>query len=111
MNKNTRWILFGLSFAFMGISMPNCPGQQAMQTQINDLQTTKQKLETRLAAVESKSTAVEGFMKKMDEALPNLVTITQQNQEKITALETQIKDITAKMEAMAKPAAGKPKKK
>jgi TolA-binding protein len=104
MKKNTRWVLFGLSFAFMGIAMPNCPGQQAMQTQINDLQTSKQKLDTRVAAVESKSNAVEGFMKKMDEALPNLVTITTQNQEKITALENQIKEIQAKLESMSKPA-------
>ncbi len=109
MKKNTRWILLGLSFATMGIAMPNCPGQQAMQQQINDLQSSKGKLEGRLAALESKSTAVEGFMKKMDEALPGLVTLTQQNQTKLAELENQVKEIQAKLESMAKPAKGKKK--
>lgn len=37
LSRTFRWILFSAAFVGLGIAMPSCPGQQAMQQQVETL--------------------------------------------------------------------------
>ena len=57
------------AFMFLGISMPSCPGQQAMQQQLDQLQAknaeqakTVQKLDSQLKAMSSDMTQVKTLL-------------------------------------------------
>src|SRR4051812_33793358 len=39
MNKNLRWAAMGIATLALGFSMPSCPGQQAVQQQVDSLVT------------------------------------------------------------------------
>ncbi len=39
MNKKIKWLAYGIALMGLGFTMPSCPGQQAMQQQIDALQT------------------------------------------------------------------------
>lgn len=56
MNKKLfLWITLGTAFAGMGISMPSCPGQQAMQQQIDELKTKNSEMANHIRALESQT--------------------------------------------------------
>ena len=55
MNKKIQALVTAGAFLGMGIAMPSCPGQQAMQQQIDTLQTKTIELTQKISKVDSQN--------------------------------------------------------
>lgn len=53
MKQNLKWLVFGAATIGMGMSLPSCPGQQAMQQQLDTLQTAQAELQKKIQAQEA----------------------------------------------------------
>jgi septal ring factor EnvC (AmiA/AmiB activator) len=52
MSKKFVAPVIGASFLMMGLSMPSCPGQQAMQQQVDALKASETEMKNRIAGLE-----------------------------------------------------------
>jgi predicted nucleic acid-binding Zn-ribbon protein len=102
MSKKFVSPVIGASFLMMGLSMPSCPGQQAMQQQVDALKAGETEMKNRIAGLERQIQALR------DEA--------EQNKGLMAQLSTgvaehgkAIEEIQAGLKAAAKPAKGKKK--
>jgi septal ring factor EnvC (AmiA/AmiB activator) len=69
-SKNIRWALLACSVALMGFTMPSCPGQQAMQEQIDSMKSAQAELTKRVQMDEA-------LVKQMSETLTQIKTESQ----------------------------------
>ena len=109
MNSKIRVLVFAIAVVGMGISMPSCPGQDAMQKQIDSLTQSNADLKRQVAAMDTtvKSTATDmGQAKQLLEQMTNAI---QAQKTSVMNLETSIKDVQTQMTAI-QAALPKPKK-
>ena len=59
------WILGLTALLGMGITMPSCPGQQAMQQQIDNLQTANQDLSKKVQLLNTQLNAIANDMNQV----------------------------------------------
>ena len=52
-NKSLRWLVLLGAVATTAVTMPSCPGQQAMQKQIDDLTKREAKLNEKMSALDA----------------------------------------------------------
>jgi septal ring factor EnvC (AmiA/AmiB activator) len=116
LSKTSLYRLAILSAAFlgMGAGMPSCPGQQAMQQQIDTLQGTTNEQTKKLQVLESQVKALageNGQMKMLLEQVVNRVQAQQQSLEQtntaVQAIQAKLTQLTAAPTKAAKPAAKK----
>lgn len=101
-------VWMGLAVSMMAITMPACPGQQAMQQQIDDLTKRDADLNKRLAALENTVRIDAANLAPIQQAMAPMGQQLQTMGPRIDALEAGMKDIQAKMAAAAAaPAKGK----
>lgn len=53
MKPNLKWLTFAAAMIGLGMSMPSCPGQQAIQQQLDSLQTAQAEMQKKLQAQDS----------------------------------------------------------
>ena len=94
--RQLKWLVMGTALMGMGVAMPNCPGQQAMQQQIDSLQTSQAEitkrmmnLDTQVKAVNGKLQAFEDFAKQASESI-------QAQKTAIEALGAAVKELQAR---------------
>jgi septal ring factor EnvC (AmiA/AmiB activator) len=100
MNKRMLWLAIPAAFITMGISMPSCPGQQAMQQQLDGLQTKNAEAIKRVQTLES-------TIKTLDTEVTQLKTLVTQVSQTVLAQ----KEAIEKLESAKAPAKSAPKAK
>jgi outer membrane murein-binding lipoprotein Lpp len=98
-------LLVGACFA-MAMTLPSCPGQQAMQQQIDALQTTQQELAAKVRAMEAQvkgSSAGSEEQKKMMGDLAGAVTM---QKTAIDNLNASVQQLDAKVAALSSSKSG-----
>jgi septal ring factor EnvC (AmiA/AmiB activator) len=53
MNQKLTWVAIGTAFFGMAMTLPSCPGQQAMQQQIDGLTTHQRQLDQRIQGLDT----------------------------------------------------------
>jgi septal ring factor EnvC (AmiA/AmiB activator) len=87
------------AFLAMGISMPSCPGQQAMQQQIDGLNTKNGELTKKMQTMDNQLKGMAGEMGQMKELLAQVSNT-------VLAQKTAIEQLEAAMKAAPKGKAG-----
>jgi septal ring factor EnvC (AmiA/AmiB activator) len=105
MKKYFRYLVFAASFAGMGISMPSCPAQQAMQQQIDALQTTNMDYAKKLRTLQTTVTGLSNDMNQVKQLLPQMTNVIQAQKGALDQLDTTVQQMRGK----GKPAAKKHK--
>lgn len=123
-NQNTRnpkslgfAIVAVTGFIGLGMAMPSCPGQQAMQQQIDSLQATTNDLSKRLQTIDAQGKTLTSDMSQVKQLLKPMSDAIQAQKTAIDQLDANFKELQAKLAAAAaakpapKPAAKAPAKK
>jgi septal ring factor EnvC (AmiA/AmiB activator) len=100
MNKKFYVILFA-AFIGMGMSMPSCPGQQAMQQQIDTLTTQNADLTKRVQGLDSQVKQLNSDMGQVKQLLKPMSDAIQAQKAGMDQLDANMKEIQAKMTAAA----------
>jgi peptidoglycan hydrolase CwlO-like protein len=98
MHKNLRILAFASAFVGMGIAMPQCPGQQAMQQQIDGLEAKGQDTTRRLQAMDAEVKRLNGEFVTAKQLLAQMT-------DAIQAQKTALDKLNGAMEAQAQAAA------
>ncbi len=114
MKKQSKLLTLSLSFltiGLMGIAMPSCPGQQAMQTQIDALTQKATETDRKLQSLNGQ---IQGLSKELAEQKGingNLSEAVLAQKESLKKFEEDLKTVTTAMSAKSsgKPAAKKKK--
>jgi septal ring factor EnvC (AmiA/AmiB activator) len=114
--KNTKLAAVVLVSAFLtlGLSMPSCPGQQAMQQQIDSLQIDNTSLKKRVGALEAQLKTDSDDMSTAKQLLSQMTTAIKEQQAALGQLDTAVKELAVKVAtkpAPARPAPATPKRK
>jgi septal ring factor EnvC (AmiA/AmiB activator) len=102
------------SVLFMGIAMPSCPAQQAMQQQIDTLQTSNVDTAKKLKQLQTDLTSLSTEMAQVKQLLPQMTSVIQAQKAEMEQIASELKNLhsnkTSKTLAkpMAKPMAAKP---
>jgi septal ring factor EnvC (AmiA/AmiB activator) len=108
MKKYLRWIVIGAAFSGMGIAMPSCPGQQAMQQQLDTLQTSNAELTKKVQSMQAQLTSINSDMGQVKQLLPQMTNVIQAQKGALEQLDATVKSMQSKSGKSAKAA---PKKK
>lgn len=92
LTSKLKWVVMALAVSGMGISMPSCPGQQAMQQQIESLQSSQADTTRKLMAIDAKA-------KDLENKLGQLAQVVQGMNQQMT---TKNDATTAEIEKMKK---------
>ncbi|MBI2711376.1 MAG: hypothetical protein HYX41_00740 [Bdellovibrio sp.] len=95
MNKNLKWAVLSLSVIGMGMAMPSCPGQQAMQQQIEALQTSNTDMQKKVSALSKDVATLQAEMNQAKELIPQMTNVIQAQKAAMEQLEATVKDIRA----------------
>jgi peptidoglycan hydrolase CwlO-like protein len=66
MNSKLKWVALAASVFGMGLSMPSCPGQQAVQQQVDKLQAENQEIKAKVSQMENVVNGMKANMEKME---------------------------------------------
>ena len=83
----------------MGITMPSCPGQQAMQQQIDSLTASNQQLTRKIQEMDGQLKPLVTDMGQVKQLLPEMTNVIQGHRSELAALTEQVKQLQAKMPA------------
>ena len=93
MTKNLRYGALVAAFIGMGMSMPGCPDQKAIQSQIDALQASSAELKTRVQALDQQMSGITNASNQTQELLTQMNGVIQAQKQ---AMDT----LAAKVEAM-----------
>src|SRR4051812_23085294 len=96
MKKYSQWFVFAAAFLGMGIAMPSCPGQQAMQQQIDALQTSNTDLTKKVQTLNTEITTLHKDMEQVKQLLPQITNVIQAQKGALDQLDGTVKDMQAK---------------
>jgi septal ring factor EnvC (AmiA/AmiB activator) len=102
MSKKLRWLAFSAAFLGMGFAMPSCPGQQAMQQQIDALTTTNAALTKKVQELDSQVKTLNTDMNSAKEIFNQLNNAIQAQKTALEQLDTAFKASQAKPAPVAK---------
>jgi peptidoglycan hydrolase CwlO-like protein len=97
MKKHVRWVVFAVAFSGLGLSMPSCPGQQAMQQQIDALQTSNADLTKKIQALTTQLGSLNNDMTQVKQLLPQMTNVIQAQKGTLDQLDTTIKEIQTRL--------------
>src|SRR3954451_19950187 len=103
------YIVLFAAFTFMGMSMPSCPGQQAMQQQIDTLTAQNQELNKRTLAFDAQIKALNGDMVQVKTLLKPMADAIQAQKAAMDQLNANFNEIKTKMTPAPKGGAKKKK--
>jgi septal ring factor EnvC (AmiA/AmiB activator) len=93
MNKNLKWAVLSLGVLGMGMAMPSCPGQQAMQQQIDSLQTSSTEMTKKVQALNAQVTALQKDMDQAKQLLPQMTNVIQAQKAALDQIEATVRDM------------------
>lgn len=96
LKKSWKWIILPISVAGMGITMPSCPGQQAMQQQIDSLQTTNQDLNKKIQALTLQVNSLNSDMNQVKQLMPQITSLLTAEKTALEQLDATVKDLQGK---------------
>jgi uncharacterized protein YoxC len=99
--KNYRIIALAGAALTMGMSMPSCPGQQAMQQQLDALQQSNDITTKRIQSLDAQNKAMVQELTQDKQLLEQLATAIQTQKNAIDQLNTAVKTLDTKVTAMA----------
>ena len=103
-SNKTFYVVLGTAFLGMGMSMPSCPGQQAMQTQIDTLTQQNQELNKRTLSLDSQVKSLNSDMTQVKTLLKPMADAIQAQKAGMDQLDANLKEMQTKLAAAAKPA-------
>ena len=95
MNKTSRWLATGAAVVGMGMSMPSCPGQQAMQQQVDELQKREVAATQKAQALEGQVRALSGDMGQVKQLLEQVSRTVLAQKDSITQMEANVQKLAA----------------
>jgi septal ring factor EnvC (AmiA/AmiB activator) len=101
--KKLKWLIAGTALSGLGIAMPSCPGEQAMQQQLDQLQAKSIENSRRAQQAEAQAKTLQNDMNQIKQSLNQVITYVQQQN-------TRIEQLTADVQSMKKPVRGGGKK-
>jgi septal ring factor EnvC (AmiA/AmiB activator) len=104
MNRKLYWLAIGSACATLGLSMPSCPGQQAMQQQVDAAQAKSAELERRVQQMDAQ-------VKALGKDMVDVKTLLAEVSKNVLAQADTIKQMDEAMKARAAAPAPKGKKK
>ncbi|MCM2278224.1 MAG: hypothetical protein NDJ89_09130 [Oligoflexia bacterium] len=102
MSKNSfdkfkwKWLAIPAAVAGMGISMPSCPGQQAMQQQIDALQASNADLTKKVQMLETQNKTTAQDLSQIKQLLEQMTNAIQGQKGELTQLGTAVKELQAR---------------
>lgn len=93
MNKKLMWVVTGAAFLGMGVAMPSCPGQQAMQQQIDTMQAKETESLRKIQALE-------GQVKNLSDGMKQIQQVLTQFSQVVVSHKTAIEEVTKQVEAL-----------
>ena len=109
MDKRVAWILAVTAVLAMGISMPSCPGQQAMQQQIDQIAAKQTELIKNISNLDKQVKAFDADMKTVKEVMPQMGKNLADMHGKINEIVSEINMIETKIAPKSGKAGGKKK--
>jgi septal ring factor EnvC (AmiA/AmiB activator) len=97
MKKHLRWLVFLTAFCGMGISMPSCPGQQAMQQQIDALQTSNADLTKKVQTLTTQLESANADLTQIKQVLPQMTNVIQAQKGALDQLDASVKELDSKV--------------
>jgi peptidoglycan hydrolase CwlO-like protein len=111
MTNTGRIAIFIAAFIGMGMSLPSCPGDKAMQQQIDMLNQSNQDMTRKLQNLDTQIKGTGGDIIAQKSLITQLATTVGAQKDAIDNLYNQIKSLEAKMATPAPKAKKKPVKK
>ena len=102
MKKYYKYLIFAASFVGMGISMPSCPGQQAMQQQIDALQTANLETNKKLHTLQTQVTTFSNDMNQIKQLMPQMTNVIQAQKGALDQLDATVQQMKNKGKPSAK---------
>ncbi len=102
LKSNLKWIILPAAFAAMGIAMPSCPGQQAMQQQIETLTTTNTDLNKKVQVLTTQLNGLTNEMNQVKQILPQVTSLLTSQKTVLDQLDSSVKDLQAKAKNLKK---------
>lgn len=109
MKQNLKWVAFGAAMIGMGMSLPSCPGEQAMQQQLDSLQTTQADLQKKLQAHETQLKSMLQTQEQEKQLLEQMTSAIQAQRGALEELNHSLKEMQAQATAAQSKSATKPK--
>src|SRR4051812_11566300 len=97
MKKNLRWMSYSAAFIGMGMAMPSCPGQQAMQQQIDTLQTANMDLSKKVQSLSMQFSTLSNDMAQVKQLLPQMTNVITGQKGALDKLDTDVKQLQGKV--------------
>lgn len=97
---NRHLVLLASAFVGLGMSMPSCPGQQAMQQQIDTLTTSNTGLTKQVQALDTQVKTLNGEMTQVKQLLKPMSDAIQAQRTGMDQLDSNIKEIQGKLAAL-----------
>ena len=76
----------------MGIAMPSCPGQQAMQQQIDTLQTSNADLNKKVLGLSATVNSLQSDVSQIKQLLPKMSSVIQTQENALSHLTSKMKE-------------------
>lgn len=106
MKKYFKYLIFAASFAGMGIAMPSCPGQQALQQQVDAFQNNYLDANKKIRTLQTQVTALSNDMNQVKQLLPQMTNVIQAQKGALDQLDATVQQMRHK----GKPPAAKKRK-
>jgi uncharacterized protein YoxC len=106
----TQTVVFISAFICMGMSLPSCPGDKAMQTQIDGLTQSNADITRKLQMLDSQNRSLASDLQTQKQVLTQLASTAAAQKEAIDNLYTSVKQLQSRP-APAAPAKKAPSKK
>ncbi len=101
MNKKMSILACSAAFVAMGMGMPQCPGEKAMQQQMDLLQTSNQALTTKLSAMDSQMKSVSADATQTKQLMTQLAGVVTAQKDALDRMDLAVKDLQAKVTALS----------
>lgn len=96
MKKNFRWLVLGVAFIGMGAGMPSCPGQKAMQQEMDSVQAANQDLTKKVQALSAQVTGLNNDMAQVKQLLPQMTQLIKAQKDQLDLVDAAVKDMQSK---------------
>jgi septal ring factor EnvC (AmiA/AmiB activator) len=97
MKRYFTWTLMGAAFLGLGIAMPSCPGQQAMQQQLDALQNANMDLSKKVQALTTQNHTMSNDINQMKTLLPQMTNVISSQKIALDKLDADLKALQARI--------------
>ena len=89
------WVIPTITLLGMGASMPSCPGQQAMQAQVESLHNSDVEMNKKVQALTQQVTTLTNDMNQVKTLLPQMTNVIQAQKGALDQLSNSVKEMQA----------------